>query len=233
MSALTATADETALDIIRNADRAQRTDSQKTETTMRTYSSEKNERDFREFRMTSYSRGSDSYMEFVEPRSIKGLKILSIGDDTWLFFPSTGRVRKIAGTSKGDSVQGVGGDFSYEDMGGGTFDEKYNFTLVNDDSRSWTLKGSAKGTDPVYDSIVIHITKSNYLPSRIEYHTNKDGHIKTMVMSEVKNMGGREIPTVVTMTNHKKGSKTVIRTLNADYSAVIPGKVFNPTQFHR
>jgi hypothetical protein len=75
-------------------------------------------------------------MEFVEPRSIKGLKILSIGDDTWLFFPSTGRVQKIAGTSKEDSVQGVGGDFSYEDMGGGTFDENYNFTLVSSDSQS-------------------------------------------------------------------------------------------------
>jgi hypothetical protein len=233
MSAITATADETALEIIRNADRAQRTDSQKTETTMRTYTSEKNEKDFREFRMTSYSRGADSSMEFVEPRSIKGLKILSIGDDTWLFFPSTGRVRKIAGTSKGDSVQGVGGDFSYEDMGGGTFDEKYNFTIVSSDSQSWTLEGKAKGTDPVYDKITLQVTKAAYLPSRIEYYTNKDGHIKTMVMSEVKDMGGRVMPTVVTMTNHKKGSKTVIRTLSADYSAVIPDKVFNPTQFYR
>jgi hypothetical protein len=193
-SAQTITADETALDIIRNADSAQRTDSQKTETTMRTYTSEKNKKDFREFRMTSYSRGADSYMEFVEPRSIKGLKILSIGDDTWLFFPSTGRVRKIAGTSKGDGVQGVGGDFSYEDMGGGTFDEKYSFTLLSDDSRSWTLEGIAKGTDPVYDRITLQVTKSNYLPSRIEYYTNRDGHIKTMVMSEVKIRADEQCP---------------------------------------
>jgi hypothetical protein len=233
VSAMTTFADETALDIIRNADRAQRVDSGITETTMRTYPSERDERDFREFRMTTYSRGSDSYMEFMEPRSIKGLKILSIGDDTWLFFPSTGRVRKIAGTSKGDSVQGVGGDFSYEDMGGGNLEEKYDFTLVSDDARSWTLEGISKREDSVYNRIIIQIAKSNNLPSRIEYYTRTDGHLKTLVMSEIRNMGGREMPTVITMTNHKKGSKTVIRTLRADYSSAIPDKFFNPTQFYR
>jgi hypothetical protein len=234
LAAMTAVAEESALDIIRKVDEKQVVDTRKSETLMRTYPSDKNEKDFRELRVIGYGRGADdSYMELVEPKAIKGLKVLTLSDDTWLFFPSTGRVRKIAGKSKGESVQGVGGDFSYEDLGGGSLETKYDFTLLNEDSRSWTLEGAAKKKDPVYTKIVLQVAKENYLPMKIEYFSKNDGHQKTLVLSDVKNLGGRETATVMTMTNHTKHSKTVVRTLKLEYSVPIADKLFNPTQFDK
>jgi hypothetical protein len=231
---MTAVADERALEIIRKVDETQMVDTSASETLMRTYPNEKSAKDFREFRVTGYGRGTDdSYMEFVEPKAIKGLKVLTLADDTWLFFPSTGRVRKIAGKSKGESVQGVGGDFSYEDLGGGTFEAKYDFTILNEDSRSWTLEGIAKKKESVYTKIVLHASKENYLPMKIEYFTEKDGHQKTLVLSDVKKIDGRDTATVMAMTNHKKRSKTVVRTLKIAYSVPVADKLFNPTQFDK
>jgi hypothetical protein len=233
-AAMAAAADQSALEIIRKVDETQTVDTSASETLLRIYPNEKNEKDFREFRVTGYGRGSDdSYMEFMEPMSIRGLKVLTLADDTWLFFPSTGRVRKIAGKSKGESVQGVGGDFSYEDLGGGTFEAKYDFTILNEDSRSWTLEGITKKKDPVYTRIVLHISKANYLPMKIEFFTEKDGHQKTLVLSDVKKIDGRDVATVMIMTNHKKRSKTVVRTLKVAYSVPLADKFFNPTQFDK
>jgi hypothetical protein len=228
------TAQETAPDIIGKVDLAQAVGNSRIETLMRIYPSDRNEKDFREFRMIGYSKGSDaSYIEFVEPRSIKGLRILSLGDDTWLFFPSTGRVRKIAGTSKGDSVQGVGGDFSYEDISGSSLASRYDFTLLTQDARTWTLEGKSRAEKPVYGRIVMQIGKSSYLPVKIDYYLADDTHQKTLRFTDFKIMDGRETASSMTMVNHAKGSKTLVRTLSADYSAEVPERLLNPGQFHR
>jgi len=101
--------------------------------------------EYRSYEMIGYSQGDDdSYMSFVAPRSIRGMSILSKGDDLWIFFPSTGRVRKIAGRAKDQSIQGVGGDFSYEDMSAGKLSERYDFTITDDSDEYWLLEGNAE-----------------------------------------------------------------------------------------
>ncbi len=227
-------AQEDALSIVREVDRRQHVDTSRTRTRMRTYPDAANEKDYREFLITGYERGDDeSYMEVLEPKAVKGLRILSIGDDNWLFFPSTGRVRKIAGSAKGESVQGVGGDFSYEDLSAGKFEEKYSFKLVKNGAESWTLEGTARKEGSVYSKVVIEVEKSNYQPVRIEFHTSKDGHLKTLILSEFKILGGRRTATRMVMTNHKKGSGTVVTTESATYGEPVPDKLLNPAQFHK
>jgi len=225
---------EDALAVIREVDKRQRVDTSLTRTDMRIYPDGSNEKDFREFLIEGYERGdSESCREVLEPRSVKGLRILSIGDDTWLYFPSTGRVRKIAGTSRGESVQGIGGDFSYEDLGGGRFEEKYEFRLTSSDSRSWSLEGTPRKPDGVYSRLMIRVSRERYRMESIDYHTDKDGHLKTLAFLEYKLLGGRDTATRLVMTNHRKGSRTVVTILSADYGMPIPDKLLNPTQFYK
>ncbi|NJL73280.1 MAG: outer membrane lipoprotein-sorting protein [Candidatus Competibacteraceae bacterium] len=104
------TAEDDALAIVRRVDAKQHSATSRMEMIMTTYPNLAIESDKREFVVLSYSRGDDeNYNEFLEPRSIRGLRILGKGDDNWVYFPSTGRTRKIAGKSKKESVQGVGG----------------------------------------------------------------------------------------------------------------------------
>ena len=227
-------AEQSALEIIREVERRQSTETSKAELSMLVYPDAGDPGNVREFKVISYGRGEeDSYMQFVEPRSIKGLSILSRGGDQWVYFSSTGRVRKIAGKSKKQSVRGVGGDFSYEDLSAGDWEEKYNFRISTSDSRQWVLEGTPKDVDSVYSRILISVDKERYTSSKIEYYTEEEGHYKDLEMSEFKEMDGREVPTRMVMTNHDKNSKTVIITHAMRHDVPIDDKYFNPTRFYK
>ena len=88
------------------------------------------------------AEGDRSLIRFTYPNDIRGTGFLvwehPAGDDErFLYLPSLGRVRRIAGSEAQESF--VGSDFSYEDIGGREFDD-YTYTLVEDNA-SWTAPG--------------------------------------------------------------------------------------------
>jgi hypothetical protein len=190
--------------------------------------------DNRQFKVLSYSDDDDdSYMVFLSPKTIKGLSILSKGDEQWVFFPSTGRVRKIAGQSRNRSVQGVGGDFTYEDLGGGNFEEKYTFTMLEDKKDMWVIQGDPKDADSSYTKIIIYVDKETYLMDKVKYYTEDEGHYKDLIMKEVKKIGGRLMPTQIIMANLYKESMTVVITHTAEYDIDVDSKYFDPARFYK
>jgi hypothetical protein len=226
--------EEDALAIIREVERRQGTETSKAELSMLVYPDAGDTGNVREFKVISYGRGEeDTYMQFVEPRSIKGLSILSKGGDQWVYFSSTGRVRKIAGKSKKQSVRGVGGDFSYEDLSAGNWEEKYEFRISRSDSDEWVLEGTPNEKDSTYSRILISVDKERYQTTKIEYYTDEEGHYKDLEMSEFEEMGGREVPTRMVMTNYDKNSMTVIVTHAMQADVPIDDKYFNPTRFYK
>ena len=85
---------------------------------------------------------------FTYPNDIRGTGFLvwehPQGDDErFLYLPSLGRVRRIAGSEAQESF--VGSDFSYEDIGGREFDD-YTYALA-DGNASWA---SPQGPRPAY-----------------------------------------------------------------------------------
>ncbi|MBN1696577.1 MAG: outer membrane lipoprotein-sorting protein [Spirochaetales bacterium] len=226
--------EEDALAIIRKMEEMHNADSSKTELTMLIYPDVHDKETYRSMKVLSYSKGDeDSYMVFLTPKTIKGLSILSKGGDQWVYFPSTGRVRKIAAKSKGESVKGVGGDFSYEDMGGGKFEEKYGLAVTASYNDKWVIRGIPKDKDSVYSMVVIHVGKKDYLIQKVEYYTEEDGHYKDLIMKEVKKVGDRLMPTQMIMANLVKESMTVIITNAAEYDVPIDDKYFNPNRFYK
>lgn len=220
--------------IMRKAEEKYAFNTSKAEISMLVYPQADNERNFREYSILSYGRGEEeTYLEFLSPRSIKGLRILSKGGDQWVYFSSTGRVRKIAGKAKKESVRGVGGDFSYEDLGGEDMRKKYDFRVLQDRSDKWVLEGNPKTEDATYSRLVVTVDKSSYLIEKIEYYTEEEGHYKDMYMGEVKILGGREMPSQVVMINREKNSKTVIITHSALYDISVDEKYFNPNRFYK
>ena len=225
---------ENAQDIIRKMDERYSTESGSTELAMLVYPDADDTENVRSFEIISHTRGEEeSYMSFLSPRTIKGLTILSRGDDQWAYFPSTGRVRKIAAASRKESIRGVGGDFSYEDLGGGGFEEKYTFTVRATGEKTWILEGTPRKEGGTYSKIAITIDRSTFLPRRIEFFTLEDGLYKELVLEDVKRMGGKELPTRITMKNIGKNSMTVIITKRAKYDVDLPEKLFNPTRFYK
>ncbi|OQX95478.1 hypothetical protein B6I21_05225 [candidate division KSB1 bacterium 4572_119] len=226
-------AEEDVLSIIRKVDEIGKTTTSVAKMSMLTFPYSEDNSNYRDMKVLAYGKGEDdSYMEFISPKSIKGLRILSREGDQWVYFPSTGRVRKIASKSKDKSVQGVGGDFSYEDLGGGSMEEKYTFKILSSDEDSWTLEGIPI-KESTYSKILVTINRDNYLTPKVEFYTEKDGHKKDLISEEFKIISGRLMPTRMIMINLIKQSKTVVIIHEAEYDIPIDDKYFNPMRFYK
>ncbi len=69
-------AEEEALSIIREVDRKQKSSTEKMEMSMFVYPDARDALKHRDFRLVPYGKGDDlTYMELLQPRNIKGLKI--------------------------------------------------------------------------------------------------------------------------------------------------------------
>ena len=83
--------------------------------------------------------GDRTLIRFAYPNDIKGTAFLvwespSGDDERFLYLPSLGRVRRIAGSEAQESF--VGSDFTYEDIGGREF-EDYTYTMLSE-AETWT-----------------------------------------------------------------------------------------------
>src|SRR3954468_24714324 len=83
--------------------------------------------------------GDRLLIRFTYPNDIRGTGFLVWEhprgeDERFLYLPSLGRVRRIAGSEAQESF--VGSDFSYEDIGGREFDD-YTYTFA-DENAAWT-----------------------------------------------------------------------------------------------
>jgi hypothetical protein len=93
--------------------------------------------------------GDRSLTRFTYPNDINGTGFLvwedpGGDDERFLYLPSLGRVRRIAGNETQDSF--VGSDFTYEDIGGREFDD-YTYALL-DEASTWTAPDGT--THPAY-----------------------------------------------------------------------------------
>ena len=93
-----------------------------------------------------------SLIRFTQPADIKGTGFLvweqpDADDERFLYLPSLGRVRRIAGSEAQESF--VGSDFTYEDIGGREF-ENYSYRLIETPSITTTLTSPDGSTRTVY-----------------------------------------------------------------------------------
>jgi Outer membrane lipoprotein-sorting protein len=96
--------------------------------------------------------GDRLLIRFTYPNDIRGTGFLvwehpQGEDERFLYLPSLGRVRRIAGAEAQDSF--VGSDFTYEDIGGREFDDyTYAFAGADGERASWTAPDGR--TRPAY-----------------------------------------------------------------------------------
>ena len=200
-------AKENAFSIIRKVDEMGKTKTNVAKMSMLTFPYSEDNSNYRDMKVLTYGQGEDdSYMEFISSKSIKGLRILSRDGDQWVYFPSTGRVRKIASKSKDKSVQG---------LGGGSMEEKYTFKILSSDKDSWTLEG-VPINESAYSKIITTISKETYQAPKVEFYSEEDGHKKDLVVEEYKTISGVEVETRLEYYYQGSGAKS-----KADYNLLI------------
>ncbi len=232
--ALSAVAQErTAQEIIQMVDRNARSDSSKISFTMEIFSSEGSKP--RVFSILSYeNEAGHSLIEFIEPRTVQGMRILTRDTTSWVFFPSTGRIRKIASGSRSGTVQGVGGDFSYGDLSNDSWEESYTWKLISEDSTAWILEGEKKDPDAVYDHVQLTVSKELERTIRVRFSLeSKGGYYKELELHNYREFSGRLRAEKMVMKNIQKGSYTVVILNGANFDQILTESLFDPSRFGR
>jgi hypothetical protein len=118
----------------------------------------------------------------------------------------------------------MGSDFSNDDLvQGSSTVEDYNHRFLSketiDGIETYKIELIPLPETPVvYDKSYYWISTGSYLPVKVENYDEFGDLVSTIHFREVKNMGGRNIPTVMEMIPHdRRGHKTIIRTHKANY----------------
>ena len=177
----------------------------------------------REITMKSWSLGDDySLIVVTAPARDEGTAFLKRGNEIWNYVPNIDRTVKMPPSMMSQSW--MGSDFSNDDLvqGSSTVDDyEHRFmgkeTIDGVETYKIELKPLPE-TPVVYDKSYYWISTDSYLPVKVENYDEFGDLVSTIHFREVKNMGGRNIPTVMEMIPHgRRGHKTIIRTHKADY----------------
>lgn len=171
-------------------------------------------------------------IKFQSPADIKGSGFLAIenadgSDETMIYLPALGRVRRIAGGQKGDSF--FGSDFSYEDITGIDPDDYTHKLLEVRDGPVYVVEATpVAGSGSTYEKLVLEVPEATLLPQRIEYY--RDGAVaKVLTVSDVQQQGDYLVAgerRMESMVNGKVSTFTVITQTDVTLDADLPADLF-------
>ena len=220
---------ETASEIIRKADLKMRGESSYTETTMQIIRPDWT----RTMSMKGWSKGADySLILVTAPARDKGSSSLKRNKEMWNWIPSIERVIKIAPSMLGQSW--MGSDFTNDDLiNQSSIVVDYTHVLLReekfDGTDCWVIEATPKEDAPVvWGKLILWISLEQYHQRKVAYFDEFDELINTMSTRDVKEIGGRSLPTRMEMQPaDKPEQKTVLIYQQAKFDFDIPASFFS------
>lgn len=183
--------------------------------------------------------GDKVLTRFTYPDDIKGTSFLvwehqDAEDERFLYLPSLGRVRRIAGSEAQESF--VGTDFSYEDIGGREFDD-YTYTLV-DENASWRaadgkvypayrLESRRKAANSKYPRVVSLITQDTFVVVAAEIFNRRQEREKTYTVTRLDRIQGIWTALQAEMSNQLERTRTTLDIRNIEYNVGLKDAEFS------
>lgn len=170
------------------------------------------------------------FIKILSPTKDKGITFLKSHKNFWQYIPSINKEIKIESSLLGGSWMGT--DFSNEDMLQDV-DLKKDYTstfIPTKDTQHLKLRLTPKiGTPTPWKFQDITVNKTSYLPVLQEYYKRDNTVAKKLVFSNIKNIQGKYIPTVLTITsfeNKKPISNTILYYSKIQFNQAISAKQF-------
>jgi len=188
----------------------------------------------RELTLYAYelTKEQKSFIRITYPARDKGTGFLKVGYNLWLYVPATEKVTKIPPSMMHQSW--MGSDFTNDDL-------VKESSIVNDYEHKLldTIQDPANGkvyqlelipkpsAQVVWGKILVWVRAEGYVPLKQQYFDDQGRMASEMLFSEIKNLGGRIIPTVWEMRPaDKPGHQTIIRLLDAQFNQEIDPAIF-------
>ncbi len=186
----------------------------------------------REISMKAWTKGENfSLILITAPARDKGIAYLKRFREIWNYVPSIDRMIKMPPSMMSQSW--MGSDFSNDDLvkESSTIQDFHHKLLPSqtvDGLECFVIELIPKPESSIiYDKVKIWVTKGNYLQWRIENYDEMGELVNVIKMSDIKTLGGREIPTRMELTPmDRKGNKTIITYQNARFNMPVEDNFF-------
>ena len=170
----------------------------------------------REISMKTWSLGNDYSMIFITaPAKEKGQVFLKRENEMWNWVPTIERMIKIPPSMMMQSW--MGSDFTNDDLvRESSLEKDYNHKLLGEESVqgyvSYKIELIPKPDAPVvWGKILMWVSKNEYHWLKAEYYDEDEELVNIEILSEIKKMDDREMPTRMEMIPaEKNGHKTVL-----------------------
>ena len=175
--------------------------------------------------------GDRLLIRFTYPNDIRGTGFLvwehpEKEDERFLYLPSLGRVRRIAGSETQESF--VGSDFTYEDIGGREFDE-YTYAIVEENASwtppgggapqpAWKLESRRKDPSAEFPRVVSTILKDSFVLAGADIYNRRGEKQKVYTVRRLEQIEGVWTAMDADMTNALEKSRTELVIEKADYN---------------
>ena len=185
-------------------------------------------------------QGKNAYMLFSEPADVNGTKFLTLGhrgedSDQRLYLPALKKVRKISASGKDGEF--VNSDLWFYDLEERYFeDNTYTFLAENETIADKAFAGmkfnkiemkSVKTNCP-YGKTIAYVNMADNFIYKLDCFDKKDGSLlKTILFVKVDTIKGVLIPVQTVVTNHKKGTRTLLQLNNVDVNTGLKDEVFS------
>lgn len=164
--------------------------------------------------MLAWAQGSEkALIEFTNPED-RGVRMLKLGKNLWMYFPSERDTVKISGALLRQGL--MGSDFSYEDMmESENLKNLYAAKLIGREAAEgrdcYVLQLAAKGGDVSYAARKLWVDAERFVVVRAELYAKSGMLLKVSRTLAVQKIGARYFPSSVEFSDAlKKNSRTVV-----------------------
>ena len=191
----------------------------------------------RSLTMKSWTRGEEQALVVIEaPPREAGIATLRVGDNLWNYLPRIARTIRVPPSMMLGSWMGT--DFTNDDLVKESSYRKDFASRIEGRSErpaGWRIVSEVKpGVVGRWARIEIVVTDDGALPIEMRFFDRKNQLARTLSFDDVKELGGRRIPTRMTLVPvDPPGQKTEMRYLEVQFDADVPESTFSLSELER
>ena len=184
-----------------------------------------------------WAKGEDKALMVVDaPPRDAGTATLKVDRNLWNYLPKIARTIRVPASMMMGSW--MGSDLTNDDIvRDSSYEEDYESEVVGrtDDPPGWKVRLTAR-PDAVglWNTVEMVFSDDGRLPMMAQFYDRKDRLSRTMRFGEVAVMGGRRIPTLITIVpEREEGRMTQFRYLDVEFDVDLSDDTFSLSRLER
>ncbi|MCK5833745.1 outer membrane lipoprotein-sorting protein [bacterium] len=186
----------------------------------------------RTLELEAWSEGMDkTFIVINSPKKEKGTATLRIDNEMWNYLPKTDKIMKIPPSMMMSSW--MGSDFTNDDLVKETTLEKdYDYKIIEPgdavEGEVYVELIPKEDAPSVWGKIIFAVREGDYLPLWEKFYDEKGNLKRVMNFKDIRNIGGREIPTVMELLpQDEEKQSTIIKYIDVQFGIEFGDEVFS------